>query len=105
MNFKNLPLNPHWIRVRSESSDDVVLISEHGLNVVGLKRRILQNLLILLQEVLLILNLLMKYSQPTSADVCQRHLKLEIFIPKQAMHRRCKCTYFSSFLVAFYRNT
>jgi len=100
--FKNLPPKPHRIYVLSGTSDDAILISEDGLNFVGLKRRILQNLLILLLEVLLILNLLMKYLQPTSADVCQRDLKVKIFIPTQAMHRPCKCTHFSSFTAAFF---
>jgi len=100
--IKKLPPKSLRVYVRSGSSDDPVLISENSLNIVGLKRWILQNLLLLLQEVLLFLNLLMNCSQPTSADVCQRHLKIEICIQTQSMHRRCKCTQFSSFIAAFF---
>jgi len=41
--FKNLPPKPHRIYVQIGSSDDAVLISEHSLNVVGLKPWILQD--------------------------------------------------------------
>jgi predicted DNA binding CopG/RHH family protein len=52
--FKNLQPKPNMINVRIVSSDKAALILKHSLNTVGLKRCILQNLQILLQEVLLI---------------------------------------------------